>query len=241
MSLSEIPKENWVDRLHSFVKAGLGSLPPINGTIPVGGFAAELFSIIVATPISKRTAQWMQRVAERMELIESQIGKDALLSMMHQEEFISFFLECNRIAVRCHQEEKLLMLQNSFTNYFFQPTVQFDKKYTFLQIVDELTTTHLSILNFVEYNEAYIIANVKGYPDLLKIYIENRNEIDQYFFRRCVLDLHGQGLIRLNKDFRDFVPTHGFATDSQSSSVKLLDLGVEFLMFVREVTIPNNG
>lgn len=233
MSVTEIPKENWKDKSIALSKAMLSMAPPIEG-VPVGSIIGELISLFVTTPYSKRMEEWMHTVAERIVYIESQIGPEVLSELMQKEEFTTYFSECCRIATKNHQQEKLLMLKNSFDNYFFQADIQFDKKYTFLRIVDELTLTHLSILNFIENNEGYIILNIKDYESLYKLYIGSRPEIDRYYLRRCVRDLEIQGLIRINTDFKDFIHGQGFASDTHTPSIKLLDLGVEFLLFVRE-------
>ncbi|PKK36535.1 hypothetical protein BWI96_11820 [Siphonobacter sp. SORGH_AS_0500] len=233
MSVTEIPKENWKDKSIALSKAMLSMAPPIEG-IPVGSIIGELISLFVTTPHSKSMEKWMHTVAERIVYVESQIGQEVLLELIQKDEFTTYFAECCRIATKNHQEEKLLMLRNSFDNYFFKADIHFDKKYTFLRIVDELTVTHLSILNFIENNEGYIIHNIKDYENLYKLYIGSRPEIDRYFLRRCVRDLETQGLVRINNDFKDFIHGQGFASDTHTPSIKLIDLGAEFLQFVRE-------
>jgi hypothetical protein len=40
----------------------------------VGGAAKELFNTVIAPPLAKRQAEWMESIAERLEMLEKQVA-----------------------------------------------------------------------------------------------------------------------------------------------------------------------
>ena len=174
----------------------------------------------------------MNTVVEKLNQLESK-NVGLIDSLKKNEEFISFILESSQIAFKTHQNEKLKILQNTIENFFLDNTTEYDKKFSFLKVIEEITPTHLKILNFIIENENYINENMVGFPQLHEKYSE-KEIIDKFYFRKCIIDLENQSLIRISRDFADYFSGGGFSTDDGAPSIKVLDFGNDFIMFVKE-------
>ncbi|TRX32083.1 hypothetical protein [Flavobacterium restrictum] len=221
-----IPTENNNDIIYKLVKGGIGAIPI------AGSIIAETFGLIIAEPISKRREIWMNIVVEKLNYLESR-NHGLITSLKENEEFISFILESSQIAFKTHQKEKLKVLQNTIENFFLDNSTEYDKKYSFLKVIEEITPTHLKILNFLIQNENYINENMAGFPQLHDKYSEMEN-IDKFYFRKCVIDLENQSLIRVSGDFADYFSGGGFSTDEGAPAIKILDFGIDFIKFITE-------
>ncbi len=223
----EIPKETVGDKTYSIVKGAIGSLPGF------GSIAAETFGLILAQPITKRREKWMLTVVEELKKLERSIETFKIENLKDDDEFVTFLIETSQLAFKTHQEKKLEYLRNSISNYF-SVQIDFDKKHSFIRLIDDLTPTHINILQFILYNENHIIEHVNDFSALLSLYHEKESTVDKFHFRKFVRDLHNVSLIRISGDFGDFIGGGGFATDESAPSIKMLDFGKEFLEFVLE-------
>lgn len=222
----QVPKETKNDKIHSLVKGAIGSIPC------AGSIASEAFGLIVAQPITKRREKWMESVVLEIEKLEKIVEGFKFESLKDNDEFITFLIEATQIAIKTHQDEKISYLKNSINN-FFNKNIDFDKKYTILKLIDNLSSTHLNILHFISDNEINIQKKIKGFEGLLELYCKENKIINKDYFRKFVRDLENASLIRLSGDFEDFYGGSGYiATDSGAPSIKLLDSGKDFIDFI---------
>ncbi len=223
----EVPKEKDEDKIYSMVKSTLGLIPGFGGTI------SEIFSLILTQPISKRREKWMELVSDELLELNKSVDEFNIENLKMNNEFVSFLIESSQIALKTHQEEKINYLKNCVKNFLIDNNFKYDKKHSYLRIVDELTPTHLHILIFVSNNQDYIITNVNGYQELYGFY--NNKALDIDYLRKCVRDLENNSLIRISKDFEDLVEGSGFVmTDEGAPSIKLLNTGDEFIQFIQD-------
>ncbi len=220
-----IPKENNKDIIYKLVKGGIGGIPV------AGSIIAETFGLIIAEPISKRREIWMNIVVEKLNDLETK-NVGLIASLKENEEFISFILESSQIAFKTHQNEKLKILKNTIENFFLDSSTEYDKKFSFLKVIEEITPTHLKILNFIVKNENYINENIEGFPELHEKYSE-KEIIDKFYFRKCVIDLEIQSLIKVSGDFSDYHSRSGYSTDEGAPAIKVLDFGNDFIEFIK--------
>ncbi|MEX0812397.1 MAG: hypothetical protein WD048_09275 [Chitinophagales bacterium] len=221
------PEENSDDKLHRIAKG-------LTGLLPSGGGLVELFDLLIKQPVSERLHEWRVEVAGELLDLQDKVEGFQVENLKSNEEFTSFLLEASQIAFKTHQKEKLFYLKNSIGNYFNMNT-EYDKKSSFLSIVDDLTTTHIDCLLFIVEKEDLIVEEVKGFEVFHEIYSKENPTIDKYFFRKCVRDLENISLIRISGDFRDFHSQGGYVeSDGGAPSIKLLDYGKEFIEFVAE-------
>lgn len=228
------PKENYKDKLHALVKGGLGSIPV------AGSLAAELFGMIITSPISKRRDEWLLSIVNKIVELEQRESGFDIGTLGNNEEFTSYLLETSQIVIKNHQEEKLSALRNCIANFFVQINTPYDKKISFIRLVDEITPTHLSILSFIIENENKINSHddinlpdgITSFPLLFDYFIKDHLEIERTHFRKCVFDLDTQSLIRLSKDFRDWFSGDGYATDEGAKNIEVLEYGRDFIQYI---------
>lgn len=232
------PEETTSDKLYNLLKGTIGIIPY------AGSIASEAFGIIVTSPIVKRKQNWAELVVSKLkELEETKIGFN-IDRLKEDEEFISFLMEASEIALKSHQKEKISALRNSIGNYFGNDYLDFDKKFSFLKVVEQITPTHLKILLFISKNKELLEKErdksgkdddqiqIKGYEDLYQLFKSENLLIDKYHFRKCINDLENQSLLRVNKDFSDYISGGGYATDTGAPQIKIVDFGIEFIKFI---------
>jgi len=232
------PEETTNDKLYNLLKGTIGVVPY------AGSIAAEVFGIFVASPIDKRRQKWAELVISKLKELEETKTSLNIDDLKENEEFISFLMEASEIALKSHQTEKINALRNSIGNYFKNDSLEFDKKISFLKVVEQITPTHLKILLFISKNEELLgkqrnpegdddeKIQIKGYEDLYQLFQNENIPMDKYHFRKCIIDLENHSLVRVSKDFRDFISGGGYATDSGAPQVKILDFGIEFIEFI---------
>jgi len=223
----EVPKESSSDRIHSIVKGVFGAIPI------AGGVASETFSLILSQPIAKRMEKWMEAVVDKLSNLEKTIHTFKIENLKENDEFITFLIESSQIAYKTHQEEKLYYLQNAIANYF-SCQLEYDRKYSYLRVINDLTPTHFIILKYISLNENFIINEIDGFEKLWEHYEKSNPNIDKYYFRKCVKDLENASIIRLSGDFSDYIGGGGYAHDESAPSIKLLDFGSELIEFIEK-------
>lgn len=134
------PKATKLDYAHALAKAGLSALPV------VGGPAVELFQVLVQPPIERRRTEWMQRVGERLQGLEQQGLK--LEDLQTNDQFITAVLQATTVAVRTHQEQKLLALRNAVLNIACGAGPEETIQHLLLSFIDDFSAMHLRVLAF---------------------------------------------------------------------------------------------
>ena len=128
-----------MDHVHTFTRAGLGSLPV------VGNAAVELFNSVVTPPLERRRDEWRKSVGERLERLE--IEKRLNLEKLGEnDEFIDAVLKATQAAMRTSHEEKLEALRNAVVNTALSTPIRESLQQIFIQWVDELTADHIRFL-----------------------------------------------------------------------------------------------
>jgi hypothetical protein len=140
-SNSETPKPTKDDAAYIALKVAIGSIPY------VGAALAEVFAATIPSPVSKRTAEWWEDVAKRVAALEkSGINMKNLAS---DPAFISLVERASKMATQSAQQEKLDALKNAIVNAAAGIDIKADERKIFLNLVDELTPSHLLMLEFL--------------------------------------------------------------------------------------------
>lgn len=223
----DVPTDNYKDILHKIFKGILGNIP-IGGSI-----ISEIFGSILSEPISKRKEQWMKLVVDKLYELELR-NQGFIESLKENEEFHSYILYISQIAIKTHQEDKIKILKNTIENFLTFDTIEYDRKFSFVRIIEESTPSHIKTLLFISKHQETINQEINGFTKLYNLYSES-NSIDKYYFRKCVNDLSNQSLIRINNDFYDYFGNGGYYTsDEGSPNIKVLSLGEEFINFIKD-------
>jgi hypothetical protein len=58
-------------------------------------------------------------------------------------------ITANQLVLKHHQVEKIKFFSNAVVNSLTTPTLSYDKKITFMNLLDELTVSHIQILEML--------------------------------------------------------------------------------------------
>lgn len=139
----EINKLKPEDVAHAMAKAGISSIPI------VGALAAELFGLLITPPLEKRRAEWMNRIASRLQELENK-GEFKIESLIGNEQFIDAVLQATSYALKTSEEEKIKAFQNAVINTATGDAPDKTKSQIFLNQLDNLTVWHIKILSYID-------------------------------------------------------------------------------------------
>ncbi len=222
------PQETNSDIAHSIVKV---ILTPILG-------APELFERFIEPSLQKRTAKWMEDVAQALRNLEENQGIK-LEALQNNEQFITILTQATSIAIKNHQEEKLLSLKNAITNSIINPNFD-DISLTFIRFIDELTPSHLYLLKVFINNEEKL-RKLKSYLsiyELVSVSLSNPLSRDQ--FKMLIGDLSVRGLIQVSQDTEDFEGMYqadallAESTNDDLPRLLVTDIAKTFIAFISE-------
>ena len=222
------PKAGIAGAGHLAVRVALSTVPVI------GGAAKELFNAVIAPPLAKRQAEWMESIAQRLTELEKQVEGFKIENLLDNENFISTVFFATTLNIRTHQEEKIRALENAVLNSALSINIEEDLQHIFLNFIDELTPTHLIVLKYFESPKAWLenkkitipnysfggqdaILNI-AFPELAK---------NQEFAKRIVDDLSERGLAQ------DWQSMHIGVSASSMIASRITTLGRQFLSFIK--------
>lgn len=166
------------DKAHRVVRAIIGASPFLSGT------ALEIFNWIIVPPVEKRKAKWMVKVSEAIAEIQEKFDLN-VERLAENQHFISILLHASSIAMKNHQAEKINSLKNILINSASANNISEDIQFTFLNLINEFTTTHLKI--FYDIHAGFCWSPV----------VSNRNYNVNLEFSRILIreysELKGQG------------------------------------------------
>ena len=221
------PKAEVSDAGHLAVRMALSVIPVI------GGATKELFNTIIAPPLAKRQAEWMEAIAARLIELEKQVEGFKIESLSNNENFISTVFYATTLAIRNHQKEKIEAMQNSVLNTALNIAVEEDLQHVFLNFIDELTPSHLSVLKYFDDPEDWLKQKVIPIPNYsyggaITIFYVAFPELakNQDFAKQLVSDLSARGLSR------NWESMHVMDIRSSMYGPKITSLGKQFLAFI---------
>jgi hypothetical protein len=213
------------DLAHTIAKAGLSAIPVI------GGPAAELFSAIIVTPLSKRRDKWILSIAEGLKRLEEEVKGFKIEELSKNEMFITTVMQASQAAIRNHQKEKLESLRNAILNAALPEPPKEYLQERFIIFIEIITSWHLKVLYFLdEIFEFEIEHPDEDLEEIVRYALKNKFpelwEYNSQFYRHLVKELYDYGLIEMN------VLTVGNILQHISSS-GTTDMGKKFLKFIR--------
>ena len=148
------------DIAYAIVKGAISSIP-----LPIlPGVAAELMSLIISSPLSKRQEEWITSIANGLVELQEKVDGFKLENLSENESFITCVMHSTQAAIRNHQEEKLEALRNAVLNSALPNAPEEDLQLIFVNWIDELTTWHLRILKFFDNPIKWAEENNKKFP-----------------------------------------------------------------------------
>jgi hypothetical protein len=228
----EPPKSSAGDTAHLTAKEILSLIPGASG----------LFEYFIKPPLEKRRETWMRMVAEALKELEK--ARFDIEKLQSDERFITIVLQSTTVAIKNHQQEKLLALRNAIINSATTPDFNEDIQLLFIRYVDELTPSHLKLLTFLA-NDVIDLATLKSYSQLYDSFMEKHpNTMPRDEFIMLFQDLSSRGLIRVSPFIDDFEDIYQAgllldeATQDELPRVIITDIAKQFLGFI---TIENKN
>jgi hypothetical protein len=139
------------------------------GMVPiVGSPLAAAFALAMGWSYNKRMQLWFEDVAEAIrELQDAAEDWPALEDLRENDVFVDAVVHASRAAQATHQEEKLRALRNGVLNSIAPDAPSVDEQARFFRLVDELTPSHLRLLNFLQDPGAAFAAAGLDRPSLM--------------------------------------------------------------------------
>ena len=192
-------------------------------TIPIAGSAAaELFSLVISPPLTKRRDEWIASIAQGLTLLERQVRGFRIEDLSSNEAFITTVMQATQVALRTHQKEKLLALRNAVLNVALHRAPDEDLQLLYLSFADSFTQWHLRILKYFHEHPTQV-KSVYESGELIAAYPELDGK--QAFYEQIVRDLYARGLVVSNV-------TPGTATAFMPFAGRATQLGQAFLEFI---------
>ena len=220
------------DVVHAVVKAGISGIPVI------GGPAAEIFSLIIVPPLTKRRDKWIENIAEGLKGLEEKVEGFKIEDLSNNDAFITTVTHATQAAIRNHQQEKLEALRNAVLNAALSSTLEEDLQLMFLEFVDSLTPWHLRVLKFLDNPKGWGQKHGITYPSwsmggpsaaLEHAFADLRGKRQLYDI--FVKDLYTRGLLSTDS-------LHTMMTGEGMLASRTTDIGKQFISFI---TSPLEG
>lgn len=225
--LEEDLKQSIGDVAHTVTKGVLNLIPIAGGT------AAEFFDGVIAPPISRRRDQWLIEIALAINKLDERIDDFKVENLSENETFITTVMHATQIAIRNHQNEKLVALKNAVINSALKTRVNDDRISLFLDFIDSFTVLHLKILILFDDPEEWAEENdhqftnwmTGGLSDVLEhAYPELSGE--GAFYEAVWKDLYNKGLLN-TREINATMTGHGLMAS------RTTDLAKEFIEFIK--------
>jgi len=216
------------DIAYTTAKAGLSLIPIL------GGVATELFSSIIAPPISKRRDEWLVRIANGLQELQNKLPEFDISLLSQNEIFITTVMHATQTAIKNHHVEKLEALKNAVLNSAVGIKLDENIQLIFLNYIDSLTPWHLRILQFFTNPIDWFKNNNKTVPnmsmgspshcleDAFDDLRGNRN-----FYDLVVKDLFAQGLLGIES-------LHTTMSGSGAIASRTTEFGNQFIIYITE-------
>jgi hypothetical protein len=210
----EVPQREPADYVHAAVKTVIGSVQNW-WAAP----AAEIFSLVFASPIEKRRDEFLEDVVWVIRETAARVDDLQPEKLAQNEAFISATMQAARIAISTHQREKLEYLRNALLNTALKHSPEEDKQSLFWNLIETLSATHLLLLRYFTDRGAFSHEQ--------RLALMQR----QALTNPMVIELSSRGLLN---DPRPYVARNRESEDSLAMyEWSLTPLGKEFLAFVR--------
>ncbi|MDF2820212.1 MAG: hypothetical protein K0R15_653 [Clostridiales bacterium] len=198
----------------------------------VGGGAAELFNLVLSSPIEKRRDIWLLSIFNSLEELQKRMNSFKIEELVHNEIFVSTMMKASQLAIRTHQKEKLTALHNAVINTALNISIDESEQEMFLNILDSFTVWHLKIIHYFENpNLRFIEANITkpniymGAPitPLLHYYSDLREKKD--FVNIVVKELYKNNILNIDN-------ISGLMTEQGIYESRVTGYGRRFLQFI---------
>lgn len=224
----EPPLDEGETRDLAIVKAAISFVPGIGG--PLAEFVG-----LHHDNLGRRQEAWMIQVSDAINELKDRfdVSRDQL---EQNEAFVSFALQATDVALRNHRQEKLNALRNALVAVGSPEQTTEDMAFQFLRYIQELTVTHLSILQTLALNRSEFL-EVKTLERAFEmVLIMNGQAFERDAFRVFLRDLDARGLVHSSdlEDLPEYQSKASYIADETDDRhpLTVTPLGSDFLQFI---------
>ena len=215
---------------HAIAKGALSTIPI------VGGSVAEIFSLILEPPITKRRDAFLIAIYGELQSLSEKVDDFNIEELVENEIFITSLTHAVPVAVKNHQIEKITALKNVVLNSALPNAPNEDKQLMFLDFIDSFTSWHLKLLLLFDDPEGYASENDISFPNWQGGGIRSVIELvfpilknEKQFTTQVWKDLFNHGLFNTSAD-----SINTMMTGNGMISPRTTELGQEFLNFIMD-------
>jgi hypothetical protein len=203
------------------------ALEKIVEQVPILGPAAVYILNQFLVPAQQlRLDEWLRGLSDDLEEEQRKNIDFRAEYAFGSESFITATLQATRIAVSTHQHEKRVLLHNALMNIATGRAPGEDMQHIYLRLIDELTPSHVKILDFLWRGNSRVAAANGGTLPQYKTFQQILDQFEPAFqkehqlVQQVLSDLRSRGLATLQSMSASF-PQQVIA-----------DPGIQFLRFV---------
>ena len=202
-----------------------------------GGPSAEVLGMVDG-PYERRLKRFLADVAGRINALE-QAAPDRVAALANDETFVSVFLAASQSALRASTDAKRRLLGSAVEHSAAGSGIGGEMQQVFIRYVDELTTSHVALLQFIAANDE-AFGRMKSYAAMYKCALGGAlvGCTEEEFDLMCT-DLVGRRLLQISGAVErfphvaeaEYIATEGY---QEGVLVRVTDIGRAFLEFVNE-------
>lgn len=222
------PKEDLSNKAHEYFNECAKTV--------TGGLFNPLIDFVLPSFHQKRFDSWCENIFLAInQLQETSISKVDLIA---DEEFISLLKKSASTAAKTHQQEKHQLLKNALLNSFTS-NLNFDLKFIFTQLIENLTVSHLFMLKLIDkhLNEIKHISQFTKIKEIIKN-DPMSERIPDYSYHIILNDLERFNLIAVGAISYDVkvsqTPVLSTGGGSKLPHIVVTDFGKDFLEYVED-------
>jgi hypothetical protein len=230
-SLTGLPQPTVADHAHLAARAVISAIPV------AGGPAAELFALVVASPLTKRRDAWLESLAEGLAKLAAKLEGFKIEALAENVAFISAMMQATQVALRTHHSQKLEALRNAVLNVALGRAPNENLQAIFLCLIDDFTPLHLQLLQLHREAQRYYSERFTEleFTDADFPWVPGQQKLCE----QVIKDLATRGLLTAEDTWGQ---VGGFIRTPQRSSFglrqQITELGEQFLDFVAPADQP---
>ena len=137
------------ERVELLLRQGIGLTPAL------GPVAAVFLDNVLTPAFARRTVEWLNSLAERVERAEHRLDGFSLDVLASDAEWCDLVLQATRVASYTSREEKRQMLGNAVINAALETAPPTDVAAGFVHLVEVLSPSHVVLLTLYQDAEAF--------------------------------------------------------------------------------------
>jgi hypothetical protein len=218
----EIPQREPLDYVQTAVKTALASIPQW-WAAP----AAEIFSLMFASPIERRRDEFMEDVVWVIRETAARVDGLQPEKLAQNEAFVSAMLQAARIAMSTHQRDKREYLRNALLNIALGRGLDEVKQQIFLNAIEAFSPAHVKALDVIRgrkipWDQNSVSLPQRDYGSAIQVVVPELKGQDS-LIQSVLTELRNRGFSNLSGPNSPF---------PQGAPATISNLGVEFLNFV---------